>query len=140
MKSTLFVIFLFINSLSFGATLTSMTKKEVKKEFINKTLISVPVDNLNGKTIENIFSMFLDEKGIIFGKMSQPLENEPQTDKGVYSIQDDGTVYITWEHWDGAKKLCANFFDTQNAYIAIDCDHVFHTIFLKDSVQEGNHL
>lgn len=37
---------------------------------VNKTSISIATDNLNGRTIENTFSMFLDNHGNILGKMS----------------------------------------------------------------------
>ena len=124
----------------FSSVLTSMNKAEVEQAWVNKTLISIATDNLNGRTIENTFSMFIDDHGNIFGKMSHKPENEPQTDRGVFSIQDDGTWYITWNHWDGAKKLCGHSFNTKNAYISIGCDNVFHTAFMKDSIQSGNHL
>jgi hypothetical protein len=139
-KAAIFVVMLFCSSFVFGANLKSMTKEQVEKALVNKTMTSIPTDNLNGRTIKNTFSMFLDGHGTIFGKMAQKPTNEPQTDKGIYSIGNDGSLYITWQHWDGAKKLCAHFFDTQNAYIAIDCENVFHTVFMKEAVQSGNYL
>ncbi len=117
-----------------------MNKKQVEEAFINKTSLSIATDNLNGQTIDNTFSMFLDNQGNIFGKMSKKPENEPQYDQGIYTIGNDGSLTITWHHWDGAKKLCAQFFNTQNAYIALDCDNIFHTVFMKDSIQSGNQL
>lgn len=42
-----------------ASTLHSMTKKEIKRALINKTLISIPTDNLNGKTINNTFTMYI---------------------------------------------------------------------------------
>ena len=84
--------------------------------------------------------MFLDDKGNIIGKMSHKPSNEPQIDKGIYSIDADGTAYITWQHWDGTKKLCFHAFNTENAYINVGCDNVFHTVFMKDAIKSGNHL
>lgn len=143
MKKSIGIIFttvLAINSLSFGATLNSLNKEQFVKAFVNKTSISIATDNLNGRTIENTFSMFLDNQGNIIGKMSHKPANEPQTDKGVYSIAEDGTAYITWQHWDGAKKLCFHAFNTENAYINVGCDNVFHTAFMKNAIKSGNHL
>jgi len=128
------------SSLSFGATLNSMTKEQIKQSFINKTFVSIATDNLNGRTIENTFSMYLDDKGNMLGKMSLKPKNEPQTDKGIYKILEDGSVLLTWQHWDGAKELCAHFFETQNAYLAVSCDNVFHTVFMKEAIQSGKHL
>lgn len=49
-------------SASFAVTLNSLNKEQFMKAFVNKTSISIATDNLNGHTIENTFSMFLDEK------------------------------------------------------------------------------
>ena len=136
----IFVALVSINSLSFSATLSSLNRDQFIKAFVNKTSISIATDNLNGRTIENTFSMYLDNKGNIIGKMSHKPVNEPQTDNGVYSIDEDGTAYITWQHWDGAKKLCFHAFNTNNAYINVGCDNVFHTAFMKEAIKSGNHL
>ena len=137
MKKSAVIIFsiaLTMSSHCFSATLTSLNRDQFIKAFVNKTSISIATDNLNGRTIENTFSMYLDDKGNITAKMSHKPVNEPQIDHGVYSIDEDGTAYITWQHWDGAKKLCFHSFNTNNAYINIDCDNVFHTDFMKELV------
>lgn len=137
---TIFSVLITLNSVSFSATLNSLNRNQFIKAFVNKTSISIATDNLNGQTIQNTFSMYLDAKGNIIGKMSQKPKNEPQTDHGVYSIDADGTAYITWLHWDAAKKLCFHAFNTKNAYINVDCDGVFHTVFMKDTIKNGKHL
>lgn len=134
---TILIIF---SSPSFCATLNSLNKDEFINAFVNKTSVSIATDNLNGHTIDNTFSMYLDDKGNIVGRMSRKPSNEPQIDKGTYSIDDDGTAFITWQHWDSAKKLCFHAFNTDNAYINVGCDNVFHTVFMKDAIKSGNHL
>ena len=134
------VALLTISSLSFSATLNSLSRDQFIKTFVDNTSISIATDNLNGRTIENTFSMYLDDKGKVIGKMSHKPVNEHQTDNGMYSIDEDGTAYITWQHWDGAKKLCFHAFNTNNAYIAVGCDNVFHTAFMKEAIKSGNHL
>ncbi len=129
-----------MTSVSFAATLTSLNKTQVEQAFVGKTLVSIPTDNLNGKTINNTFSMFMDNHGHIWGSMSQKPVDEPRADEGVYSIKQDGTVYMTWNHWDGAKQLCFHSFATANAYLNVGCDQVFHTAFMKADVVQGDHL
>ncbi|MFI5343997.1 MAG: hypothetical protein ACHQUC_07235 [Chlamydiales bacterium] len=136
----LFASFLFISSSSYGAMLQSMTKDQMERAFINKTCVSVPIDNLNGQTIHNTFSIYVDNQGTITGKMSLKPKDEPQTDKGAYTIGNDGIMYITWQHWDSGKQLSAVFFETVNAYIGIDSDNIFHTVFMKEDIQSGNQL
>ena len=143
MKKTI-TLFSFItiitSSLCSAAVLHSLDKTQFEKTFVNKTFISIPIDNLNGRTIDNTFSIYLDNKGNVWGKMSHKPANEPQIDKGVYKVTNDGTFYIIWQHWDGAKKLCGHVFNTQNAYISVDCKNVFHTVFMKETYQTGNHI
>src|SRR3990167_2057081 len=134
-KIILFCASTMISTLCFSATLHSMTKIQVDNAFLNKTLKSIPTDNLNGKTINNTFSIFMDEKGHVLGKMSLKPSDEPKIDKGTYIIKNNGDVYITWRHWDFKKKLCAQFFETKNAYIAVDCAGIFHTVYMKASMQ-----
>lgn len=131
---------LMISGVSFGKSLISMNQDQVKQAFVGKTSVSIPTDNLNGRDINNTFSVYLDNHGNLWGKMAQKPANQPQTDKGVYSIKSDGTVYLTWQHWDGAKKLCFHIYKTNNAFITIDCANVFHSVFLKDAISTGNHL
>ena len=50
-----------------ATTIHSMTKVQIKQTIINKTLVSIPTDNLNGRTINNTFSMYMDGKGHIYG-------------------------------------------------------------------------
>lgn len=140
MKKFFVIALFFLTSTSFAAQLNALTKQQFIKAFVNKTATSIATDNLNGETIDNTFSMFLDDKGNAVGKMSHKPANEPQMDTGVYSIDEDGTAYITWKHWDGAQKLCFHAFDTINAYINVGCDNVFHTAFMKDAIKTGNHL
>lgn len=135
------VSLLFVNcSIANASTLHSMNKETVKKLFINKTFVSIGTDNLNGKTIVNNFMMYMDSTGQVLGKMSSKPKNNPQTDTGKYHINKNGSVNITWKHWDGAKKLCGEFYNTKNAIIAISCDGIFHTVFMKANIKNGNHL
>lgn len=126
--------------LVYAATLHSLNGSQFKEAFIGKTFTSIATDNLNGRTIDNTFSMFMDKHGNIFGKMSHKPDNQPQIDKGTYIVEADGTIYITWQHWDGAKAVCGRVFNTENAYISVDCSNVFHTAFMKEAVKPGNVL
>jgi hypothetical protein len=134
------VALMFLNSSVLATTLQSMTKEEIQNSLINKTLISIPTDNLNGKTINNTFTMYMDGQGNIYGQMSLKPNNEPQTDQGIYTLENDGTISIQWHHWDNKEKLYAQIFETQNAYLAIGSDHVFHTAYLKESILPGNKI
>ncbi len=142
MKKTalLFIASLSLTTASFGMTLHSMSKKQVTNAFVNNTVVTIPTANLNGQTIQNTVFVYLDNQGHIFGKMKSKPVNAPQTDQGTYVIKHNGTMCITWQHWDHAKTIHAHFFNTKNAYVAIDNNKVFHTAFLKAQIQHGNHL
>lgn len=139
-KSAVFIVFtatLALSASCFGITLHSMSKNQIKQALVNKTCA---VNTLNGRAIDNAFSIFMSDQGTILGKMARKPVNEPQADKGTYLIKADGTLYITWQHWDDAKKVCLHIFNFQNAYISVDCDNAFHIAFMKDAIQSGNHL
>lgn len=128
------------SAIGFSATLQSLTQTQMEQAFVGKTAVSIGTDNLNGKTISNTFSMYMDPKGHIWGKMSQKPAHEPQTDTGTYSIDPDGSFHITWQHWDGAKELTGYVFVTENAYLSVDNNNVFHTVFMKAQIVSGKHL
>lgn len=121
-----------------AASLHSMTKGQIEAVFIHKTYTSIPVDNLNGKTVNDSNIIYLDGKGGVISKMGVKPKDEPQVDTGHYSITQHGAVYVQWKHWDFKKRLCFHFYETQNAYIAVDCQNVFHSVFMKSAARQGN--
>lgn len=129
-----------LSSTSFAATLTSMTQAQVNQTFANKTMSSISTAGLDNKIIQDSITIYMDGSGHAFGKMLSQPANEPQMDKGVYSVAADGTYYLTWQHWNRGKKQCVNFFNTQNAYVVVRCDNAFQSVFLKNSVKNGNRV
>jgi len=82
----------------------------------------------------------MDHHGNMIGEMSKKPINEPKMDAGVYSISPDDTFYFQWQHWDFHRKLCGRVFETKNSFIVVDCGNLFHTVYMKDNVQNGNHF
>ncbi len=135
-----FLSFMAISATGFASTLTSMSKVEVQQAFVGKTVTSIPTARLNGAPIDNTFTASLDAQGNVMGKFANQPTNAPQTDTGVYKIADDGSMTVTWKNWEGAKEICVQFYNTQNAYVAISCANEFHTVFMKSAIQAGNQL
>lgn len=122
----------------FSASLHSMSKAQIEKAFLGKTYTSAPIDNLNGKTVSDSNIFYLGAKGRAVSKMGMKPKGEPQVDTGHYSIANDGAVYVQWKHWDFKKRLCFHVYETKNAYLFIDCQQVFHSVFMKSAVKPGN--
>jgi len=139
-KTVMFISSALFSSMIHAAALYSLNKTQVQQTFINKTLLSIGVDNLNCKTVNNSNSVFLDGHGIVYGKMGHQPKNQPQYDKGTYKIADNGTIYIKWNQWDDSKKLCFHVFEAKNAYITIDCQGLYHSTFMKSDIKTGNKL
>ena len=125
---------------AFSATLNSLTKEQLTNTLINNTVVSIATDVFNGQIVPNTFSYFLDDKGNMQGKFGEKPKNEPQTDIGNYKIEADGRVLCTWKHWYNGKTMCFQIFNTENAYISVDCNNIFHTAYLKSAIKEGNRL
>ena len=136
---TLLLLFLF-PLLSLSKNLHSMTRDAVTKAFVGNTLTSIGVDNLNGKMVNASNIVYLDKKGVIYGKLGRQIAHVPQYDQGKYQIQKGGSLMITWSHWDFSKPLCFNLFEVKNAYLSIDCQGVYHSTFMKSAVQSGRHV
>lgn len=126
--------------LSFGATLNSINQDEFKQSFVGKTFTSVSTAQPNEKKINNSVTVYMDDKGNIQGKFVEKPANAPQTDQGVYSIKDDGQVCITWQHWFNGKQECVYAYNTQNVYIMVDNNNIFHFVIMKSAITPGNHL
>jgi hypothetical protein len=139
-KSILLVAMVGMSGSAFSATLESLTKEQFVKAFVNKTSVSIPADVFSGQSMSNTFSLYLDDKGHMKGRLAVKPKNEPQVDEGVYTIEADGTGYFTWNHWYNKKKLCFQLFEAENAYISLECDKVFHTVYLKNSIKAGEQI
>lgn len=140
LKAQAILITLLIPIYGFSASLNSMTKDQVFKSIVNKSLVSIGVDNLNGKTVNNSNSVYLGKGGIVHGKMGHKPPNLPQYDAGRYNVGPDGTVYIKWNKWDESQQLCFHIFETKNAYITVDCRGLYHSTFMKSDIKAGNQL
>lgn len=139
MKKLAIIILSLLSFSCFANTkLTALDKKQIEQNIVAKTLVSIPVGNLNDKTIQDVFYIYIEKDGKIWGKMRTKIQEQPQSDQGTYSISRDGTISYTWQHWNNTQRLCGRLFGTKNAYIFVDCDNVFHTAYLKENVLSGN--
>ena len=139
-KSILLITMLVASTSVFSASLESLNKEQFIKAFFDKTSVSIRSDDFNGQLSSNTFTMYLDDKGNVWGKLSGKLKSDPQTDTGIYSLDKNGDCYVTWKHWYAGKKLCFRIFNTKNAYLSLECNNVFHTAYMKSNIQAGNHL
>lgn len=128
------------SSVSFAMSLDSATQDQVKQMYVNKTFKSISTAQLNGKTVDNMFTGYLDDKGNMWGKFAHKPTNAPQTDQGTYMVKDDGALCITWQHWMDAKQFCIYTYETDNAYLIVGDNKVFHTAIMKNTFQDGKHI
>ena len=133
-----FAALVITSSLSFGATLNSINQDQCKQAFVGKTFTSVSTAQPNGKN--NSVIVYMDDKGKIQGKFADKPANAPQTDQGIYSIKEDGLICITWQHWFKGKEEHVYAYNTQNDYIMVDNNNIFHLVIMKSAIEPGNHL
>ena len=138
MKKSAMIIFSVLTattSMSFGATLNSIDKDQVKQAFVNKTFTSVTMARVDDQAITNIFIGSMDAQGKIYGKFAHQPSQGPQRDQGIYTIKDNGQLCITWQHWQEKKESCFYTYNTDNAYILVDVNDRFHILFMKNDIK-----
>lgn len=141
-KSVVFISTLVASQTVLSAGLESLNKQQLQAAIVNKTVVSIPsnVFSSHGQEVTQAFSFYLDDKGNMKGQFAAKPKNDPQSDVGTYKIDADGSVHTTWQHWYGGKTLCWHFYDAANAYIALECNKIFHTAYLKNEIKEGDQL
>lgn len=137
---TLFAALIASTSLSFGATLNSINQDQFKQAFIGKTFTAMKTAQLNGKEVNNSVSVFIGDQNKIKGKFADKPANGPQADEGVYTLKEDGMICINWQHWFNGKEECLSTYDTQNAYMMVDSNNVFHFSIMKFAIKAGDNL
>lgn len=136
----IFAVLITMCPLCFGATLNSINRDQFKEAFVDKTFTAISTSELNGKEINNRVTVYVGNKGKIKGKFSDKPANSVQIDQGVYKIKDDGMICITWQHWFNAKEECVYAYNTQNSYIMVDNNNIFHFSIMKFAIKSGDNL
>ena len=134
------VALLATSSMSFAMTMNSISQDQVKQAFVNKTFTSIATAQLNGQSVENSFTGYMDDKGNTWGKFAHKPTDAAQTDQGTYVIKDNGLLCPTWQHWMGGKQFCVDVYETNNSYVLISDTNVFHTVFMKNAMHTGKQL
>lgn len=141
-------------SLSYGASLNSLHKDQVKKALVDKTITTAPVNRLNDQVTQTPVVVYLDNNGNISGQFMNTMNSStttsmnnttnnmpsPQSDTGTYKLKNNGLLCITWKTWNKGNEFCVYTYETSNAYLFVDDHHVFHTVAMKSDIQSGNQM
>jgi hypothetical protein len=133
-------VLLSVSSLSFAASLSSMSKSEVTEALSDKTITTISAATLNGKVLANSFTGYFGKDGKMNGGFAKPTEGAPQTDKGTWQVKEDGNICMVWEHWFDAKDDCVYFFKLSNGILVVGADQNFESVILNSDIKSGNQL
>lgn len=127
-------------SISFAGSIYSMNKMQAKNTLNDKTITTISAITLDGKVIADSFTGYFSNDGKVMGKLANKADGSPQTDNGMWKVNNKGMVCITWEHWNNAKEKCVNFYKLSNAILITNGDKGFESLILNDQIQTGNQL
>src|SRR6185437_4515332 len=137
----LFSLLMGLSSLSFGANMQSLDKEKVNKLFSDHTLTTISTVTLNGKMAKNTFTGFFGKDGKMIGQLASKPDTMPQGDKGVWKVKDNGQLCVTWEHWESAKEVCMDIYQTKNMLIFINAGTgKFESAALMEHFKEGDQM
>ncbi len=134
-------LLLSISTISYGASLNSMDKNQTTQSIQDKTIKTASLSTIDGKVVENAFTGFFSNDGKIKGKFAKKPSNEPQIDEGTWTVKDDGTLCVTWQHWNQKSPLCMATYSLPNGMMFINSDdNAFVSIVLQDGVKSGDQM
>lgn len=125
---------------SMANSLESLDQSKAKNALDNKTITTISLTTLNGKTQDNVFTGFFSKEGKTKGSFASAPADQPQTDQGTWMVQDDGKLCMTWEHWNNAKQFCMTLYKTKNSIIFINEKDKLESVVMLDKIQSGNKM
>ncbi|AWN73506.1 hypothetical protein LEAN103870_14865 [Legionella anisa] len=128
------------SSLSFAASISSMSKSEVTEALSDKTVTTISAATLNDKVLANSFTGYFGKDGKMMGGFAKQTEGAPQNDKGTWLVKDDGSVCMTWEHWFNGKEECVYFYKLNNGLLVVGADQNFESVILNSEIKSGNQI
>lgn len=130
-----------LSSLSYGASMQSLDKEKVQKLFENHTITTISTVTLNGKIAKNTFTGYFAKDGKMTGQLASKPDSLPQGDKGEWKVKDNGELCVKWEHWESAKEVCMDIYDTKNMLIFINVGTgKFESAALLEHFKEGDQM
>ncbi|MDP1603401.1 MAG: hypothetical protein Q8M03_09070 [Legionella sp.] len=133
-------ILLSASSLSFAASLSSMSKPEAMDALSDKTITTISAATLNGQVIFDSFTGYFGKDGKMMGGFAKQTKNAPQNDNGTWRIADDGSICMTWTQWFNGKEECVYFYKLSNALLIVGTKQNFESVILNSEIQSGNQI
>lgn len=123
------------------AAMSALTKPQVMHVFENKTITTIPLITLQGELMKDAFAGYFAKDGTVRGQLATKAENYPQTDKGKWQVKSNGTMCITWAHWNQGKQRCVFVYSLKNAKVIVNQNtKKLETVILDKNIQAGNQL
>jgi len=134
-------ILLSMSSLACAASMQSLDKSQVTKAMEDKTITTISLTTLNDQMMNNAFTGYFNKNGQIQGKFATKPDNDPQTDDGKWEVKSDGTLCVTWQHWQQSKPICVSLYHLKNGYVFVNnSTKKIETIVLDSDVKTGNQM
>lgn len=132
------IALLSFSTISFGASLQSLTKDQVTQMLAGKSMTTIPLVTINDQLLpNNPVTISFNKEGKVNGQFANKPDSDPQTDQGTWKINANGTTCVTWQHWNQSKPICVNIYSTNNSIIFINqATNNFESMVLKSDIKE----
>lgn len=135
------LVLLSASTFSFGALLQSLNKTQVMSAMQGKTITTIPLVTIDNQLVNNTFTGFFGQDGKAQAQFTNKPDNQPQTDQGTWMVKADGTMCVTWQHWNQNKPICLAVYKLKNGIVFINTDSKkFESMVLDDNIKSGNQV
>lgn len=140
-KIAIFTCISLLSSISFGQSMSSMTKPQITDMLSDQTITTVPLVTINDKLVDNKASIYFSKDGKLIGKFDTKPDSDPQNDLGKWEVKSAGTLCATWDHWNENKPICVDGYNVKNALVFVNNDtHKLETLVLQENIKSGNQV
>lgn len=141
MKRLIIALAVLFSSSVFADAIQSLDQSQVNQTLKGKTIATIPLVTLDGSLVNNTFTGYFNSNGKIRGQMAHTPASGPANDTGSWTVTENGSLCVTWDHWNSKKNTCVAIYNLNNGLLFVNQDtHKLETLILNDNIKNGNAL
>jgi hypothetical protein len=141
MKRLIIALALLFSTSVFADAIQSLNQSQVNQALKDKTITTIPLATINGSLVNNTFSGYFNANGKVIGQMAHTPASGPANDTGSWTVTENGSLCVTWDHWNNKQNTCIALYNVNNGLLFINQNtHKLETMVLNENIKNGNGL